>query len=101
LSPQIDQQVSTRPWWRRVNPTLIALVIAISAVAVLGWRSADAPRKSAPTSAEPPAAAPRHKLEPRAVVGALLPKHHRRQRAHAKKKASRPASTSEKQSARP
>jgi hypothetical protein len=92
----MDQQVNTRPWWRRVNATLVALAIAIGAVAAIAWTATGVLRKNTPTPADRPAATSRYKVEPRALVGALLP-HHRRHRAHAKKRASPPA----KQSARP
>lgn len=93
-----DSPLDTRPLWRRVNPTLVALVVAIGAVAAIALSSSEAPRKSAPASSEQAATAPRHKLEPRALVGALLKRPHRRHRAHTKKKASLPAAPFQKRS---
>ena len=87
-----------RPWWRRVNVTIVALVIAIGAVAVIGWNSMTEARKNAP-AVEQTAAAPRQKLKPRPFVGALV-KRHRHQRAHSKKRASPPANAAERRSAR-
>jgi hypothetical protein len=101
LSTHIDQQISTRPWWRRLNPTLVGLVLAIGAVAVIAGRAMDAPRKHASSAPEQPAAAPRHQVEPRAVVGALLPRHARRKRGHSTKKARPSEKSSAVQSARP
>jgi hypothetical protein len=100
LSTDIYQHIK-RPWWRRVNPTIVALVIAIGAVAVIGWHSNDASRKSVPAASEHAAAAPRPTFQPRDLVGALSRRHHRRQRAHIKKKASPPARASQSQSGRP
>ena len=99
---RIHQQISTRAWWRRVNPTLVAMVIAFGAVAVIGWKSADTPPKRARTSAELTSAGAAHKLEPGAFVGALLPpRYHQRKRAHVKKRAPPPSKASDVQSARP
>ena len=89
-----------RPWWRRVNLTIVALVIAIATVAVIGVGSMSERRNDTPSSAQA-TAAPRQNLKPRHFVGAFVKRQPRKQRARDRQRPSPPVTVPRKQSPQP